>query len=324
MLKLMKSKPIIIVAGEPNSIFFEIFIKAFKKNKFICPIILICSKKLFLRQAKKLKQNIIFNELKKNYFLTKNYKYQKLNLIDVNYNQKKIFDKISSKSNKYIEKCFDIGLNLMKKGISNKFINGPVSKENFLKNKFNGITEYLAYRTKTQKFAMIIYNKKLSVCPLTTHVPIKYVSKKINKNEIITKVKLISDFWAHKFKLKVRIGITGLNPHCESIDKLNEDKKIILPTVNSLKKRKYSISGPYAADTIFTKKNREKFNLIIGMYHDQVLTPVKTLFEYDAINVTIGLPFIRVSPDHGPNETMLGKNLSNPLSLIRSIKFLDN
>ena len=319
----MKSKPIVIVAGEPNSVFFEIFLKTYKKKKIKSPIILICSKKLFLKQAKKLKQKIFFNELKKDYFLSKNYKYKKLNLIDVNYSQKKIFDKISSKSNNYIKRCFDIGLKLMKQGISEKFINGPISKENFLKNRFNGITEYLAYRTQTKKFAMIIYNKKLSVCPLTTHLPIKYISKKINRNEIINKVKLISNFWDKKFNLKPRIGITGLNPHCESIDKLNEDKKIIFPAVDFLKKRKFRVSGPYAADTIFTKKNRKKFNLIIGMYHDQVLAPIKTLFEYDAINITVGLPFTRVSPDHGPNEKMLGKNLSNPLSLVKSIEFLD-
>ena len=82
------------------------------------------------------------------------------------------------------------------------------------------------------------------------------------------------------------------------------------------------VSGPYSADTIFLKENRKKFNVIVGMYHDQVLTPMKTLFEYDAINITLGLPFTRVSPDHGPNESMLGQNLSNPLSLIRAIKFL--
>ena len=74
----------------------------------------------------------------------------------------------------------------------------------------------------------------------------------------------------------------------------------------------------------FLKKNRKKFDVIVGMYHDQVLTPLKTLYEYDAINITLGLPFIRVSPDHGPNERMLGKNLSNPLSLIRAMKFLDS
>ena len=83
------------------------------------------------------------------------------------------------------------------------------------------------------------------------------------------------------------------------------------------------IFGPYAADTIFLKKNRSKFNVIVGMYHDQVLAPIKTLVEYDAINITLGLPFLRISPDHGPNEKMLGKNLSNPQSLFYAIKFLD-
>ena len=170
---------------------------------------------------------------------------------------------------------------------------------------------------------MIIYNKNFSVCPFTTHLPIKYVSKKISKLEIINKVRLIDKFWADKFKKKVTIGVTGLNPHCESIDNFNEDKSIILRTIKKLKKLKYNIEGPLAADTIFLKNNRKKFDLIIGMYHDQVLTPIKTLFEYDAINITIGLPFIRVSPDHGPNEAMLGKNKSNYRSLLNSIKFLD-
>jgi len=214
-------------------------------------------------------------------------------------------------------------MRLLKSNVSNKFINGPISKKTFLKKKYNGITEYLAKKTNTKKFAMIIYNNKLSVCPLTTHLPIKYVSKKINKLEIIDKVKLINKFWKEKFNKQIKIGVTGLNPHCESIDSFSEDKNIILPTIKKLQKLKYKIEGPLAADTIFLKKNRKKFDLIIGMYHDQVLTPIKTIFEYDAINITVGLPFIRVSPDHGPNESMLGKNKSNYLSLLNSIKFLD-
>ena len=96
-----------------------------------------------------------------------------------------------------------------------------------------------------------------------------------------------------------------------------------MPTIKKLKKLKYNIEGPLASDTIFLKNNRKKYDLIVGMYHDQVLTPIKTLYEYEAVNITIGLPFIRVSPDHGPNESMLGKNKSNYLSLLNSIKFLD-
>jgi len=315
-------KPIIIVAGEPNSVFFELFFKVIKK-KIKSPIILIASKKIITKQAKILKQKISFNITNESEIIKKRNILKKINLIDIDFKQISGFDKISSKSNQYIVSCFNVAIKLLKNNVSNKFINGPISKKTFLKKKYNGITEYLAKKTNTKKFAMIIYNSKLSVCPLTTHLPIKYVSKKISKSEIIDKVKLINKFWKEKFNKQIKIGVTGLNPHCESIDSFNEDKIIILPAIKKLKKLKYSIEGPFAADTIFLKNNRKKFNLIIGMYHDQVLTPIKTLFEYDAINITVGLPFIRVSPDHGPNESMLGKNKSNYTSLFNSIKFLD-
>ena len=318
----MNYKPIIIVAGEPNSIFFELFFKVIKK-KIKSPIILIASKKLIIKQAKILKKKISFSVTSEFEIIKKRNNLKRINLVDVDFNQSIGFGKITPRSNNYIKTCFDIAIKLLKNNVSNKFINGPISKKTFLKKKFNGITEYLANKTNTKKFAMVIYNNNLSVCPLTTHLPIKYVTKKINKSEIINKVKLIDKFWKNKFSKKVKIGVTGLNPHCESVDDFNEDRSIILPTIKKLKKLKYNIEGPLASDTIFLKSNRKKYDLIIGMYHDQVLTPIKTLFEYDAINITIGLPFIRVSPDHGPNESMLGKNKSNYLSLFNSIKFLD-
>ena len=252
-----------------------------------------------------------------------NFDNRKINLIDVKIDQKKPFKRISNKSNTYIEKSFEIAIQILKKRITNKFINGPISKKFFLKKKFLGITEYLAFKTKTKNFAMLIYNKELSVCPLTTHLPLKKVSKKISNNLIRNKVKLIDNFYKKYFNYRPKIAITGLNPHCESTDDFNEDDKIIKPTTKSLIKSNYRILGPFAADTIFLRKNRKKFNVIIGMYHDQVLTPIKTLFEYDAINITLGLPFIRISPDHGPNESMLGKNKSNPKSLINALTFLD-
>jgi 4-hydroxythreonine-4-phosphate dehydrogenase len=318
----MNYKPIIVVAGEPNSIFFELFFKVIKK-KINSPIVLIASKQLISKQAKILKKKISFNITNELEVIKNKNNLKKMNLIDVDFKQSIAFSKITSKSNHYISECFDIAIKLLKNNVSDKFINGPISKKTFLKKKYNGITEYLANKTNTKKFAMIIYNKKLSVCPLTTHLPVKYISKRINKLEIISKVKLIDNFWKKKFGQKVKIGVTGLNPHCESIDKFNEDRNIIFPAIKKLKKLRYNVEGPLAADTIFLKNNRKKFDLIIGMYHDQVLTPIKTLFEYDAINITIGLPFIRISPDHGPNESMLGKNTSNYSSLLNSIKFLD-
>ena len=149
------------------------------------------------------------------------------------------------------------------------------------------------------------------------------MSKKISKILIKEKVILINDFYVNNIGFKPKIGVTGLNPHCESIDKFDEDNKIILPTIKFLKKKGYKIKGPFPSDTIFLNQNRKKFDVILGMYHDQVLTPIKTIKEYDAINITLGLPFYRVSPDHGPNIKMMNKNLSNPLSLFQALKFLD-
>ena len=319
----MVYKPIIIVAGEPNSIFSEIFFKSLKSKKFKSPIILIASQRLIEHQMQKLGVNRKIRLI--NFSTLKNYRLnnKKINLINVNFNQKKPFDIISSKSNNYIKKSFDIALKILENKITNKLINGPVSKKYFLKKRFLGITEYLAFRTKTKNFAMLIYNKDLSVCPLTTHLPLKRVSRYIDKKIIKKKIKLLDEFFKKYLNQKPQIAVTGLNPHCESIDTFNEDEKIIKPSINSLIKLNYKIYGPYAADTIFLKNNRSKYNVIVGMYHDQVITPMKTLFEYNAINITLGLPFLRISPDHGPNEKMVGKNKSNPLSLIKALTFLD-
>jgi len=318
----MNYSPILIVSGEPNSVFLELFFKVLNKDKIKSPIILISSKKLLTLQMQKLefKKKIKLLQVSK----LKSYKLDNktINLIDVKYNPGKAFEKISKKSNIFIKNSFDLAFQIIKKNNIHKFINGPISKKEFLKNKFLGITEYISEKFQAKNTCMLIYNETLSVCPITTHLPLKLVSKKINKKIILKNVSLVNNFYEKKFNIKPRIAILGLNPHCESVHKYNEDEKIIKPTIKYLKNI-YNVSGPYPADTIFLKNNRKKFDVIIGMYHDQVLAPLKTLFEYDAINITLGLPFIRVSPDHGPNETMLGKNLSNPLSLSRAIKFLD-
>ena len=319
----MNSRPILIVAGEPNSIFLEILFKVYKLKKFKKPLILIASYKLLNLQMKKLnfKKKIKFlDEAKINEYKLNN---NSINLIDIKYDTKKAFEKISNKSNNYIKNCFNSALRLIDKGFSNELINGPISKKNFLANKHLGITEYLAKKSNTKKFAMLIFNQKLSVSPITTHLPISEISKKLNKKIISEKIILINDFYKKLFGFRPAIAVTGLNPHCESVKKFNEDEKIVKPAIEYLSKQSIKIFGPYAADTIFLKKNRTKFNVIIGMYHDQVLTPIKTLYEYDAINITIGLPFLRVTPDHGPNESMVGKNISDPRSLIKAISFLD-
>jgi len=319
----MGKEPIIIVGGEPNSVFLEIFFKSLKTSTYKSPLIIITSKKLLQHQMKKLDFNFEINDINNELNDFSKLNNSKINLINVDYDFVKCFDKITNKSNKYIDETFDTALNFIKQNNLSKFINGPVSKKSFLKGKTLGITEYLAKKTKSNEVAMLIFNKNLSVSPLTTHLALKNVYKEITKQKIYKQVNLINSFYKRKFNKLPRIAITGLNPHCESNFQDSEEDRIITPAIKKLRLKNTKINGPFPADTIFTKSLLKKYDVIIGMYHDQVLSPMKALFNFDAINITLGLPFTRISPDHGPNHSMLGKNLSDPKSLIQALKFLD-
>jgi len=322
----MKNNSIIIISGEPYSIFFEIFFKTLKDKKFKNyknPLILIGSKDLLIKQMEKLYYSFKIRLVNEKIINKSKLDNEKINLVDVNFKFTKVFDKISTKSSKYIENCFLKGVDLINKNLGRAIINGPISKQHFLNKRFLGITEYLSKKFNTKnKEVMLIYNNKLSVSPITTHLPLSDVSKKITAKKIIYNVKLIENFYKNKLNLKPKFAITGLNPHCETNKKFSEEDKIIKPAIKYLIKKKTVISGPFPADTIFIKENLKKYDVIIGMYHDQVLTPIKTIFGFNAINVTLGLPIIRISPDHGPNNQMLGKNISNPQSFKEALNFL--
>ena len=266
---------------------------------------------------KKLKYNLHLNEISE----IKYSKNKKINIINVEYKFSKIFNKITNKSKDYIKKCFDLSFNIIKKNKSIGFINGPISKKHFLKKKYSGITEYIADKTNSKNQVMLIYNEKLSVSPITTHIPLKNVTKSISRRKIITNIVNIDLFFKKFLKKKARIAVLGINPHCETTDKISEEKVKLIPAINYLKNKKINIDGPFPADTFFLKKNIEKYDVAVGMYHDQVLTPIKTLFNFNAINLTIGLPFIRISPDHCPNQDMIGKNKSDASSIFYAINF---
>ena len=308
----MNSNPILILPGEVKSIFFEIFFKSLKVKKYKSPLVLLCNRKILYKEIKKLKFKKNIREINKKEVIKKKLKNNKLYFIDIAYED----------SNIYVKKSFEYAFHLLNKGFTNKLLNGPINKAETLKKSYLGVTEYIAHSFNKKKYAMLIYNKDLSVCPVTTHLPLKLVTKKITRKIIKEKILIVDNFFKKVLRIKPKIAVTGLNPHCESILEFNEDNKIILPLIKSLK-NKVNIKGPYPSDTIFLKNNRKKFDVIIGMYHDQVLGPIKTLYEYDAINITLGLPFLRVTPDHGPNTQMIGKNKSNPISLIKALSFLD-
>ena len=316
-------KKIIIILGEPNSISSEIFLKSLdyiKKTKL--NFIIIGNYSLLKKQAKylNLKLNISFNFANIN-----NLNNNQFNFINIEYNQIKAFDFKSPKTDIFIKKCFEYAIMIIKKNIAAGIINLPINKSKFTKNKYKGITEYIADKTNNKnKENMLLYNENFSVLPLTTHIPLKNVHRGISFKKIEKACNNINYFYSKILRRKkIKIGILGLNPHNGENGYIGtEEKKIIIPAIKKLKK-KYSITGPLSPDTSFLQRNKLKIDVLIGHYHDQILTTFKTKFDLDAINITIGLPFIRISPDHGVGTDIVGKGIANPKSFMKAIKFLN-
>ena len=224
-------------------------------------------------------------------------------------------------SSKYILESLRLAHKLALSNNIAGIINCPIDKK-LLNKKNYGVTEFLASmcNIKDKSEVMLIGNKKLLVCPITTHVDIKNISKKINTNLIIKKSLKIDKWFKKKYRNKAKIAIVGLNPHNADFKKNSEEERIIKPAIKNLRKLKLKVDGPLVADTIFIDAYKN-YNIIIGMYHDQVLAPFKSIFKFNAINITVGLKYSRVSPDHGVAVNLIKKNKANEESLMKCIDY---
>ena len=293
-------KTIAIITSDPESINYEIIKKSLfffkKKNK---------NNYLFIGCEKLLKKNLI------------NINFLKIIDIKLHKNKKK----------EYLKKCFEKFINLYNSKKVHALINLPLSKKDFLENSFSGVTEYISNKFMCSgKETMLLYSDLFSVSPLTTHLKVKDISKNIKIKKIVNNFQNIFNFYKKIIKIKnPLIGILGLNPH-NAIDtyKNSEEQKIIIPSIKKLKKNfKKNIIGPISSDTSFLIREDKKINSLIGMYHDQVLTTFKYINKFKAINITLGLPFLRMSPDHGTASDIIGKNKANPASFLYCLSFFE-
>ena len=317
-------KKIIIVAGDPNSINSEIISKTWRavNTSIKRKIYLIGNFNLIYKQFKKLKRKVTIIKVKQ---LKDRSSPNKLKIIDIPLNFKNPFKVSLQNSTKYITESFNLAHKLAQNKKVKGLINCPIDKKLLNKSKKIGVTEFLASKNKINKGSevMFIHNKKLSVVPITTHINIKNVSKKININLIIKKMNTLQKDFKKLFGKSPKIGILGLNPHNAELNSNSEEVRIINPAILKLKKKGFYVEGPLSADTLFIN-NYKKYDVIVGMYHDQVLTPFKSLFQFDAINITLGLDYLRVSPDHGPAKDIINKNTANHLSLLSCVKFINS
>jgi len=298
-----------IFLGEPKSINYEIFFKSINFLKKSNKTFFIVGNFQLLKKKYKIKQSD-FHQINANNLNN----IKKINFINVD-----LINKQNSFS--HVKKSFGVIYYLIKQNKIKKFINLPIDKSQFTKSTYPGVTEFLGEQFKIINSSMLIYNEKFSVLPISTHIPISAICKSVSFRKLNFACKNISYFYSRILKKKFKIGVLGLNPHNGDNGYIGNEEKLIKKWIIKLKK-KYPISGPISPDTSFIYQKKNKIDVLIGWYHDQIITTFKTLFGFNAINITLGLPFLRVSPDHGVAKDIVGKNLANNNSFIKGLKFL--
>ena len=298
MKKSKKEKIIAVTLGDPDGIGSEVTFKALKEQSFEFPILLIGEESFYPGQDY-LKINEI-NQIKESgiYFLN-------------------ITPGKKDPSFEYVEKATNLAL----EGKISAIVTGPISKEKWINSgvSYPGHTDYFVKRSKTKKWAMFFWSSDMKVALFTTHIPLKSVFNYLKKEKITDFCRFINKELEQITGKKQTLFISGLNPHAGESGNLGlEEVKIIIPSVKELKKE-MEIYGPYPPDTVFLEAAKTRDSIVIALYHDQGLIPFKLLNINSGVNVTLGLPFIRTSPDHGTASGIKGKNIANPASMIEAI-----
>ena len=187
--------------------------------------------------------------------------------------------------------------------------------------KYQGHTDFLAEISKTPKHAMMLSTGNLRVLLVTHHQSIVSISKSLTINKISDKIEL-AHLCGEKLDIKnPKIAVCALNPHAgENCAFGDEEKNIISPAIESSRNKNINVSGPYPSDTLFYRALNGEFDFVIAMYHDQGLIPVKLIGFENGVNTTLGLPFVRTSPDHGSAYDIAGKGIANPASMVSAIE----
>lgn len=244
---------------------------------------------------------------------------------------------ISPKAGQYSFKCLENCVKYAKTNKLKAIITGPVSKLAINKSgiKFTGQTEAIADMCKVNKknVIMLFAQKDFRIALYSRHIPLKEVSKSLNKKDLKNFLVILEKELKEKFKiLKPKIAVLGLNPHAGE-DGLfgSEEKRIIIPVIKELLKKKMGIYGPFSADAMlaqcaqnYLKSRKQNFDVLVSFYHDQALPVFKGVCGFNGLNITLGLPFLRVSVDHGTAFDIAGKNIADGEGMKSAVKFVND
>jgi len=314
--------------GDPAGISAEITIKAWLSRHIEStpPFIFFGSEKLLTRRANLIKCQIKTKKINKieNAMIEGIFK-EFIPVFDIPIT-KEIPGKYLEQNNPKILKSILLAYESVQKGITSAIVTNPVNKNSLLYEgiTFTGQTEFYAHLCQSKSPVMLMMSDTLKVVPLTRHIPISQVPRAINRSLLINTIEVIVNDLKKYFNISTpRIVVTGLNPHAGDNGLIgNEEINIIHPVISELQKKKIDIQGPTSADSFFSSQNHD-YDLVVCMYHDQALIPIKTISSFSAINVTLGIGIVRTSPDHGTAYPIAEKAVANPSSLIKSLIVAD-
>ena len=310
-------KKIALSPGDPAGIGPEICLKSLHDNsENLCNFELIGDIDFYKKLSKDLNLDLSFQNIcKRKDFVT---------VKDISLDSEITFGMPNVSNSKYILDVLMTGsLGCLNKEYS-ALVTGPINKKiiNDYGFEFSGHTEFLADISNTKNVVMLLANSKLKVALLTTHLPLSKVSESITSKKIIETTKILNDSLKKLWKIKnPKIGILGLNPHAGEGGFLgNEEIEIIEPAIRTLHQENLEIDGPISADTAFLEEKLNKYDAYLAMFHDQGLPVLKSMGFGDSVNITLGLPFTRISVDHGTAYELAGKNKADPSSFKKSME----
>lgn len=319
---------IVITAGEPAGIGIDICINLPRiKNT---ELYVIADPDLLIQRAKELGNDIsltLHNDLKN---LSLNYNSGSLNVIPVLLNTHCTAGQLDARNSQYVLATLDLACDLCIQKIAAAMVTGPVQKSiiNQAGFKFTGHTEYLADRSsdkapddKPIHPVMMLATSTLRVALATTHLPLKNISQAITQESLNECIIILNTFLKNNAGIKSpEILVCGLNPHAGEDGSLGDEEiNTIIPVIEKLKKQGLNLTGPLPADTLFTPKYLDRADAVLAMYHDQGLPVLKYSGFGKAVNITLGLPFIRTSVDHGTALDLAASGRASNSSLIEAI-----
>ncbi len=310
---------IVITAGEPAGIGLDLCVMLAQQTLAPCKITLICDQQALLQRAQQLQVKLRINDSAQ--------LHQGDGSVFVQHvvcAQAVQAGQLNALNSRYVLQCLDRALQGCMTGEFDAMVTGPVHKAviNQAGIAFTGHTEYLAEQSATSQVVMMLVGGGMRVALATTHLALNQVSQHIQMDTLTRTIQILQHDLIHRFGIaQPRIMVAGLNPHAGEQGHLGDEEiKVITPVIQSLQQQGYQLIGPLPADTMFNQKNLPQTDAFLAMYHDQGLAVLKHASFGEAVNITLGLPFIRTSVDHGTALDLAGTGKTDCGSFIEAIK----